>query len=217
MGYRILAALAAIVALILLVRELRSYVCIGDKCRTIEAMKIEPDADNKLTGKFVIKRAHRGAIPSDRIGGACLFADRAAFQLPPIDTQNGLCSVDEHCEKGLKEAPFKNLDWEGLCHRGTGTCWVRPGSGKPGQSALCNIDPFKARDDDHEYDSNAQPFDPSTLDNPLTLAPAAKNKPIKMRVVACLNGVFTGEPPCHARTPNRILTFGPISEFKTGQ
>jgi len=187
------------------------FMCFGDDCLTIVANKVTANASNGLTGSFTVEKGSIfNSISSQGVSGACLFVESAALKLPISPPPGGKCTSDDQCGGQLTDPAFK--DWEGICHRATKTCWIRPGGGAL-HSEVCNkgvtLNPGTAP-------SNSSPFDPSTLKDKLA-NPA--NKKIKVRVFACLNGTFPpgpGNAPCGGAPGQKLTDFGDFSEFSTG-
>jgi hypothetical protein len=198
-------------------------ICLDDNCRTVVAEKVTSNTNNGLTGHFTVKRSFFNAIPSEGRAGACLFVESAALVLPGAATPpGGTCTSDAQCGEILKDDPTTTTDdafvgWEGLCHKSSGTCWIRPGKGDLLQSEVCNKG-FKA-EDDKLNDANIPAFNPAALKDKLTNE--AKNKPIKVRVFACLNSPFTPapppfKPPCGGGAGKKRTAWGDPEEFSTG-
>jgi len=187
--------------------------CEGDDCRTIDAGRVTADVNNGLTGTFTVKESHTPyAIHSSGNAGACLFVESSALKLPadwPVPS-SGRCESDSDCGR-LQNSPIPGdpAKWEGVCHKEDGSCWIRPGGGFPLQSAVCNKGVMATND--VPVKSNIPPFDPSTLQNLLT-EDAIRNKHIKVRILACLNGNFVdSKPPCAGNPGEKIMKFGSVS------
>ena len=185
-------------------------LCWDARCHTIQAHKVVQGADLKMKGSFTVKPAVIGAIVTERRSGACLFLDHNIFKLDPIATPNGKCATDADCGGPiLAKANF--VGWESTCHKPSGTCWVRPGSGEKFVSEVCNkgltATPGQVND------SNIPQFDPRTL-GPNVLKSEAKGKTAKARIVACLNGLFVPpNAPCGLpSSTNRIVRFSDTTD-----
>jgi hypothetical protein len=179
--------------------------------------------ENKIVGSFVVSPSTGDdSILSGGTGGACLTADlnRRGY---PKDVHT--CAKNSDCQVGLPKG------WSGYCgpdgREGQvekKICWVRPG---PDHTELCNKSPMytppKIWDSNKIYSSNNEPFD---LKKPRYLGHAGQELvnfsfnqefpgPVRWRVVACLNGVFTPgpdvNPPCGGGDEtNRREKFGDI-------
>lgn len=203
--------------------EYSPFMCFGDDCWKVDADKVTADASNKLTGRFrFITGGIFDSIHSTGKGGACLFVESAALDLPSSMTApGGKCVSDEQCGGLIEDDPTTKADddfvgWEGVCHRKTSTCWIRPGPGFPFQTAVCN----KGVDARNAWQfSNTIPFDPSTLKSKLKAS--AKNKPVNFRILACLNGKVTPaqvSTPCGGGPGRKITQFSdPPNAFSMGQ
>lgn len=191
-------------------------MCFGDDCLKIVANKVTADANNHLTGSFTVTKGGLfDSIHSNGQSGACLFVESAALNLPADAVPpGGKCSSDDQCGGILNDPGF--VGWEGICHQPTRTCWIRPGPGFPLVSPVCNKGVNAQLDQPNN--SNNPAFDPSTLKDKLT--DAAKNKPLKVRVFACLNSPFTpgpnANPPCGGGPGDKLTDFGEVGEFSTG-
>jgi hypothetical protein len=191
-------------------------LCFGDDCRAITANKVTADASAALVGSFTVHKAGPlGAIHSEGVSGACLFVESAALNLPTSMLPQGECSNDRQCGGYIDPAtappdqrPFAG--WEGVCRQKT--CWVRPGGGAP-HSDLCNKGVHAV--DDVPNPSNAPGYDLAKL-KPY-LADSAKGRPVKFRTIACLNGTFSGDPPCAVGKGDFLMDTSDPAEFSIPQ
>jgi len=174
---------------------------------------------NKIYGSFVVSPSTApDAKLSIGTGGACLIADLNRFDYPKRDRRGRArkCSENGDCQTGLPGS------WWGYCDsKGEKICWVRPG---PDNFQFCNksvlYDSVRIWEDNKKHDSNKS-FDLSAPRYPWRRGPDLVNLsfwqrfpgPVRWRVVACLNGVFTPgpgvDPPCGGGDPeNRIELMG---------
>ncbi len=177
-------------------------------------------AGHKLVGSFKISTSpSQNAIRSNGTGGACLVADLNRFGFPQMPSrQDRKCTKNSDCTEGL---PAK---WSGYCDvDGEKTCWVRPG---PDNAELCNKSPNytppRVWEEDVDHPSNTTPFDlakPRYPEHaPLESFSRAYPRPVRWRVVACLNGIDPATqqyyPGCKVPDPEykemRMEVFGPI-------
>lgn len=182
-------------------------------------------SNGNITGSFVVTIAGGpDSLLSNGSGGACLFADLNPRNIPDKRAlTDGKCTNDSQCQAGLALLGQATSGWAGHCDKDEGVCWVRPGPDLPEGTDLCNKRPFTPWEEDVNHPSNTVPFDLSKrryeVPGPGHGASALESfarkfpGPVRWRVVACLNGVFTPQPgvrpPC--ATPgstNRRIEFG---------
>jgi len=161
---------------------------------------------NEIWGSFLIKQStHPTAIESPGTGGACLIADLNYLGIPAMPASpTRRCSLNADCQgAGIPAGGF------GYCDiKGDKKCWVRPGPPivivagmtKPW---LCNISP------------TPRPENTDIETAHLKLEDLAKeftyDRPVRWRVVACLNGPTpaSGIAPCrNTDGGNRLEVMG---------
>jgi hypothetical protein len=190
--------------------------------------KIWPNAvdfsGGKITGSFVITTTGGpDSLLSNGAGGACLLVDLNRFNIPDTSgLADGKCTENSECQLNLPRGGLLESEWHGYCDPDEQVCWVRPGG--PNDPDLCNKQPFTPWSETTKHSSNTEPFNLSKPryevseaglpgENLLSFSQVYPG-PVRWRVAACLNGVFTPQPgvlpPCVDPTSmNRRQVLGP--------
>lgn len=151
---------------------------------TVDPQKIVSAAGNLRTmhGEFTIRaaRPNEPSVDPATIGGACLLAK--------IPVEGKSCNAAQDCNIAIAGQP---TPWTGYClgpdnlpTTQNGTCWVKPSDR---QYCLKGVGPG-----DH-----ATPVtDTSPVYDYVAQTSPQWRRPIDWVLVGCLNGAYTGKPPC---------------------
>jgi hypothetical protein len=157
---------------------------------TIAAMPVQTHGPGKAVGRFHVTPSPAG-IETDGFGGACLiFKDPAAPS----------CKADSDCHV---PGYIKTKGPYAYC--ADSQCWIKP-SDRDQCWKSGFVSPAKLLTIGTPVDTPETLL--SDLPNELFTGPA-KDK-VDARVIACLNGKFTGVPPCGGGPGKVIHDIGPV-------
>jgi len=163
----------------------------NEKRMVIEALPVAQAGPGAIVGKMHMVRS-AGGIETDGIGGGCMVIK---------DPASKVCHADRDCQV----PSYISRAGGPWAYCAESKCWI-----KPADKAFC----WKSR-----YSTPPTPFQvgkpQSTPEVKLASLPAqllqgsARNQ-VRARVIACLNGKFTGAPPCGGGPGDVVHDIGPI-------
>lgn len=157
---------------------------------TISALAVESPGPGKAVGKFQVTPSPAG-IETDGLGGACMiFKDPAAPS----------CKADSDCH-----VPSYVKTPGPYAYCADSQCWI-----KPSDRAQCWKSAYVSPPQLLTIGTPVKTPETKLSDLPDELFTGPAKDKIDARVIACLNGKFTGVPPCGGGPGDVIHDIGPI-------
>jgi hypothetical protein len=157
---------------------------------TIAALTVQTPGPGKAVGRFHVTPSPAG-IETDGLGGACLiFKDPAGPS----------CKADSDCH-----VPSYVKTPGSYAYCANSQCWI-----KPSERSQCWKSAFVSPPKLLTIGTPVQTPETTLSDLPDELFTGPAKDKVDARVIACLNGKFTGAPPCGGGPGDVVHDIGPI-------